>query len=163
MVYILVGFYYIYFLLCQEVKRFYSGEGAEAGPYLEVDFEGEEVSLDIPEDGVKLESGWSLLPLAYPAKVRDLHLIHKYSPSTFHFLVMCSFLLQLLCESVDSYKSGRTIPSCQIELDWVKKDKPLEKLDYKLYLVGVNQPRSYLRITRNPNILGQGKANNCRI
>ena len=162
MVYILVGFYYIYFLLCQEVKRFYSEEGAETGPYLEVDFE-EEVSLDIPEDGVILESGWSVLPLTYPARVRDLHFIHKYSLSTFPFSLMCSFPLQLLCESVDSYKSGRTIPSCQIELDWVKKDKPLEKLDYKLYLVGVNQPRSYLRIIRNPNILGQGKENNCRI
>ena len=65
------------------MKRSYSGEGAEAGPYLEVDFEGEEVSLDIPEDGVMLESGWSVLPLAYPTRVRDLHFIHKYSLSTF--------------------------------------------------------------------------------
>ena len=51
---------------------------------------------------------------------------------------------------MDSYKPGRTIPSCQIELDWVKKDKQPEKLDYKLYLVGVKPAGTYLRITRNP-------------
>ena len=52
------------------MKKFYSEEGAEAGPYLEVIFDGEEVSLDIPEDGVTLPSGWSVLPLTYPARVR---------------------------------------------------------------------------------------------
>ena len=56
---------------------------------------------------------------------------------------------------MDSYKPGHIIPACQIELDWAKKDKQPEKLDYKLYLVGVNPPGAYLRITRKPMTLGQ--------
>ena len=55
---------------CQEVETFYSSKGAEGGPYLDVTFNGDEVSLNIPEDGITLPSGWSLLPLAYPTKVR---------------------------------------------------------------------------------------------
>ena len=52
------------------MKSFYLKEqGAEAGPYFEVMFDGDEVSLDIPEDGLTLHSGWSLLPLVYPTKV----------------------------------------------------------------------------------------------
>ena len=62
--------YCIYHFLKQKVEAFYSKKGAEAGPYLEVTFDGDEVSLDIPEDGLNLPSGWSLLPLVYPTKVR---------------------------------------------------------------------------------------------
>ena len=51
------------------MKIFYSELGAEAGPYLEVIFDGDEVSLDIPEDGITLPSGWSLRPLTYPSQV----------------------------------------------------------------------------------------------
>ena len=52
------------------MEAFYSKKGAEAGPYLEVTFDGDEVSLEIPEDGINLLSGWSILPLVYPTKVR---------------------------------------------------------------------------------------------
>ena len=58
-------------IFCQEVESFYSGKGAEAGPYLEVIYDGEEVSLDIPIEGTTLPSGWSLRPLVYPTKVRE--------------------------------------------------------------------------------------------
>ena len=52
------------------MKSFYIKEQkAEAGPYLRVTFDGDEVSLDIPKEGITLPSGWSLLPLVYPTKV----------------------------------------------------------------------------------------------
>ena len=54
----------------QKVEAFYSRKKAEIGPYLEVTFDGDEVSLDIPKEGITLPSGWSLLPLVYPTKVR---------------------------------------------------------------------------------------------
>ena len=38
----------------------------------------------------------------------------------------------------------------------MKKDAQPEKLDYKLYLVGVRPAGTYLRITRNPITLDQG-------
>ena len=65
------------FLLCkQKVKSFYIREqGAQAGPYLEVTFDGEEVSLEIPKEGITLPSGWSLLPLVYPTKVGTKYIV----------------------------------------------------------------------------------------
>ena len=56
--------------LVQKVEAFYLKKKAEAGPYLEVTFDGDEVSLGIPKEGITLPSGWSLLPLVYPTKVR---------------------------------------------------------------------------------------------
>lgn len=54
----------------QAVQDFYSKKGAEAGPYFSVTFDRDEVSLDIPKEGITLSSGWSILPLIYPTKVR---------------------------------------------------------------------------------------------
>lgn len=60
----------IYILItCQKVEGFYSKLGAEAGAYFRMFFDGDEVSLDIPEEGILLPSGWSLTPLVYPLKV----------------------------------------------------------------------------------------------
>ena len=36
------------------------------GPDQEVMFEEEQISLDIPEEGLFLESGWRIIPHTYP-------------------------------------------------------------------------------------------------
>ena len=36
------------------------------GPDQEVMFEEEQISLDIPEEGIVLESGWRIIPHTYP-------------------------------------------------------------------------------------------------
>ena len=53
----------------QEVKQIYSKQGAEAVPFLDVTFDGDEVSLDIPEEKITLPCGWSIEPLV-PPRVR---------------------------------------------------------------------------------------------
>jgi len=53
-----------------KVEAFYLKKKAEAGPCLEKTFDGDAVSLEIPKEGTTLPSGWSLLPLVYPTKVR---------------------------------------------------------------------------------------------
>ena len=51
----------------QEIDKLYKSRGAEEGPEQPLDFESEEVSLDIPyPTGVKLEGGWKLTPLTHP-------------------------------------------------------------------------------------------------
>ena len=55
---------------------------------------------------------------------------------------------------MDSYKPGRTILSCQIELDWVKKDKQPEKLDYKVNLIGVRPSGAFIRISVHIDVSG---------
>lgn len=59
----------IHLITCQEVQSHYSKLGAEAGPIFAVIFYRDEVSLDIPREGIRLPSGWSLTPLKYPTKV----------------------------------------------------------------------------------------------
>ena len=93
------------------MENVYSGKGAEVGPYLEVIFDGEEVSLDIPMEGISLPSGWSLRPLVYPTKV----CVYVGGEVFFH----CdAFPFQLLRESVDNYQPGHSIPACQVQLVW---------------------------------------------
>ena len=36
------------------------------GPYQEVMFEGENITLDIPKEGIVLENGWTVIPDTYP-------------------------------------------------------------------------------------------------
>ena len=36
------------------------------GPYQEVMFEGENITLDIPMEGITLENGWTISPDTYP-------------------------------------------------------------------------------------------------
>ena len=58
------------FLYLQAVEKHYFGKGAETGPYLEVAFDRDEVAMEIEEDGVTLDNGWSLVPLVCPTSVR---------------------------------------------------------------------------------------------
>ena len=54
----------------QALREYYSEEGAETGPCLEVAFDKDEVALEVEEDGVTLDNGWSLVPLVLPTSVR---------------------------------------------------------------------------------------------
>ena len=56
-----------YNMLCiQTVEEHYMVRGAETGPCLEVAFDSDEVALEVEEDGVTLDNGWSLVPLVLP-------------------------------------------------------------------------------------------------
>lgn len=57
-------------LICQDVENIYSKKRAEAGPYFDATFTNNEVSFDIPKNGLHLSSGWSIKSLIYPPKVR---------------------------------------------------------------------------------------------
>lgn len=141
------------------MQRHYSH--AEAGPSFDVVFNEETVSLDIPEKGITLPSGWSLTPLVYPARVMMYSTYdHKSTPlSVFCISFSHSLILfQLLHESVDNYKPGHPIPSCQIKLAWMKVEEPPKELSYELYINGVNPPDTFLRITRRPTGKSQALA-----
>ena len=129
---------------------------------MEVTFDGEEVSLGIPKKGTTLYSGWSSLPLVYPTKVIIQYTQYNFPTvmeqctqwqyqyiaivklSNCIQLVHYCLLTQLLRKSVDNYQPGRTIPSCQIELVWVKKEKYPEQLSHMLHVSGVRPPDTYI-------------------
>ena len=48
------------------------------GPDQEVIFEGEQITLDIPKEGIALENGWTIIPFTYPG-VSTLSQHHIYS------------------------------------------------------------------------------------
>ena len=47
--------------------------GARVGSHQEVMFAGKEITLDIPLEGITLDSGWTITPLVHPG-VRQLAL-----------------------------------------------------------------------------------------
>ena len=59
----------------QTLEKYYPKEEVESSLRKTVIFERDEVTLVIPEDGIKLSSGWSIVPMAHPASVSLIHLI----------------------------------------------------------------------------------------
>ena len=57
------------FFLLQRVKNYYLAEEAESSIRKTVVLDGENVTLNIPEDGIKLDNGWSIVPMTHPASV----------------------------------------------------------------------------------------------
>ena len=48
------------------MKRHYSGEGTLAGPDQPVEFEGEEIRLDLPMEETRINDKWTIVPLIDP-------------------------------------------------------------------------------------------------
>ena len=53
----------------QTLEKHYPKEEVESSLRKTVVFKRDKVTLDIPEDGIKLSSGWSIVPMAHPASV----------------------------------------------------------------------------------------------
>ena len=56
----------------QVVKRHYKEEGALPGPDQPVDFEGEEIRLDLPMEETKINDKWTIVPLIDPVVSENL-------------------------------------------------------------------------------------------
>ena len=50
----------------QVVDSRYAGMAARVGPDQEVMFEDRKITLDIPEEGITLSTGWMITPLTHP-------------------------------------------------------------------------------------------------
>ena len=60
--------------LSQGVHSVYATMGARVGPDQNVMFAGKEITLDIPHQGITLDTGWTITPLVHPG-VRQLTLV----------------------------------------------------------------------------------------
>ena len=72
----------------QTLEKHYAKEEVESSLRKTVVFKMDKVTLDIPEAGIVLPSGWSIVPKAHPASVSLLCFIHKR---------MCSVLKCYAC------------------------------------------------------------------
>ena len=52
--------------LLQAIDAKYAEVAARVGPDQEVMFEKEQITLDIPKEGLLLESGWTITPHTHP-------------------------------------------------------------------------------------------------
>ena len=57
----------------QAIDAKYTEVAARLGPDQEVIFEEEKITLDIPEEGIVLDSGWSITPHTHPGVSLLLH------------------------------------------------------------------------------------------
>jgi len=60
------------------VKNYYLAEEAESKIRKTVVLDGENVTLDIPEDGIKLDNGWSIVPMTHPASVSLMSVLFTF-------------------------------------------------------------------------------------
>ena len=51
------------------MTKYYSEEEAELSLHMPFLFEGDKVTLDIPNTETELSNGWSIVPMAHPASV----------------------------------------------------------------------------------------------
>ena len=54
------------YLLLQAIDAKYTEIAAIVSPDVEVMFEDDQITLDIPKEGLVLESGWTITPHTYP-------------------------------------------------------------------------------------------------
>ena len=90
----------------QTLEKYYPKEEVESSLRKIVAFEEEKVTLDIPEGGKKLTSGWSIVPMAHPASVSsttciylyllNLHCLERLGSVVFYLWLLISFRCILL-------------------------------------------------------------------
>ena len=120
------------------MKEAYERSRALPGPDESVEFESNEIKLDIPQGGITLEGGWKITPLTVP-------IVRNHFG---HFMFTFPNTLQVMKRFVDSYRPGKRIPRCQLSALYVfpsdKANIPI--LQYQLKLVGAREPYTMIVI-----------------
>lgn len=116
----------------QFVKHKYTAEGATIGPNLQVEFESNNISLELPSRELILNGGWKIIPLIPPEVMT--HFCEHYQTD-----YMFTVSLQITKEDVDSFKIGRDISSCQLTAMWTTRNEP-SQLIHEIPLKGTKKP-----------------------
>jgi len=105
------------------VDAMYAGANARLGPLQEVVFEGREIQLAVPKEGIVMENGWTITPLTHPG-------ITKHQ--------------------VDQFIPGRRVPSCQLDAKWTGQQEQPVQLEHVVELLGVKEPNNFFVIRIPP-------------
>ena len=98
-----------------------------------VEFESEEIKLDVPFEGTTLKEGWKISPLNEP-EVR----VKIYGVTTIprHYNTM-----QITKRYIDRYKPGKMIPYCSLSADFDRKGGEIPLLYCSMGVIGARKPR----------------------
>ena len=85
--------------LLKAIDAKFTEVAARVGPEQEVMFEEEQITLDIPEDGIVLESGWTIIPRTYPgvSSLLWIHLRMKNSVTQYCGHIVTSVMRMCAC------------------------------------------------------------------
>ena len=123
--------------------------GAVLGLYQLVDFESDEVTLDIPLEGISIK-GWKITPLMRPVVSSYVGHIHSNVATNFpHWLQP-----QVTKKQVDNFKEGKVTPCCQLkaefELPELEVPGRTRTLKHQVTLQGAKYPYNIFTIDLPP-------------
>ena len=102
----------------QAIDARYTEVAARVGSDQEVTFEGEQITLDIPKEGIVLESGWTITPHTYPGvSLMLLYCLLTALSTELHSLLL---LLYTLCIETADYGYFSKTATCTTMLYYLK-------------------------------------------
>ena len=120
------------------MKDCYRKSQALPGPDELVEFESNEIKLDIPLEGITLEAGWKITPLTVP--------VVRAHFGCFMFIFAIVWTLQVRRRLVDSYRPGKRIPRCHLSALFLSDEANIPALQYQVKLVGAREPYTMIAI-----------------
>ena len=127
----------------QAVKNHFRQLGAKLDLSLEVSFQKDEIVLDIPE-GKDIDEGWKITPISYPL-VSSYRVYHRKKNASIFYNT-----LQITRRKADEFTEGKSIPQCQVMLEWKGKGETPKRLVYKVIMNGASPPNTYFHLVLDP-------------
>ena len=127
----------------QAVRKHY-GHFARQDATLRVRFKRNEITLNVPVDGIVTSEGWRITPFSHPTVSKAwtnnvCRLNHNHI-----------FLPQISRKDVDQFEPGQWIPECQLIVQWERENQKPVRLRQKVNLVGAKGPYDFIYLTLNP-------------
>ena len=107
------------------------------GPEQTIEFESNEIKLDIPTEGIELSNGWKVTPLVNPV-------VSVLSFSQILILCFMPYLIQIKRKDVDKYEPPKIIPNCPLLVSFIAKGKvtDIPMFLYHVNLIGAREPHT---------------------
>ena len=119
----------------QVVNEEYQKKQAQAGHSQPIEFESEQIELDIPITGVT-SGGLTIDPLYSPV-VRDIN-NYYYAEK-----IIMAMHPQIIKKKVDNFQPGKMIPKCELNVSFTWSEPPLR---YCVKLLGAKKPYNMFNI-----------------
>ena len=110
--------------------REHYGTFAKRDATLRIRYDGSEITLSIPVDGLVTREGWRITPFSHPTvsgACMNQHSTIKLSKNT---------IFQISRKDADEFEPGRWIPECQLIVQWEREDQRPVRLRHKVDLIG---------------------------
>ena len=114
------------------MEKSYARKGALPGHSQPIEFQSDDITLDIPMEGITL-TRWTISPL-FPPVVRDK--LQIYLCTLFTLCCFCD--AKVVKKKVDSFEPGKMIPSCQLCAEF--SGSKITPFKHHVKLLGAKKP-----------------------